>query len=203
MKYKREAVYYKYEGAYYSSPGVGCFATVRKIKKGMQRAGNWFDCRENFDKRFPRSRRFLFLNASQGRNCGERVAAFIKEVEKRLKIDEKTDIFGFKNTKNICCIEMSPWWTKNRARRQLFTILLRCGIHYTDNFNKALFSDSDGYMRDTEEAVGKFFNGYTHFKGKMTAGKGWVSHFGRGENDNGFGFNVEEELEKLVKPKNE
>lgn len=213
--YERSLIYHKYTtSAYDEEPKEGHFSSCTQETDGVKRTDEWEHCRETFDNHFPRGQYFLFYTDEKGtkHKRGENVARFIAEVEKRLKVNPKSEILGFKNVSNIICVGMSKWWKENRARRQLFTILLRAGLKYHKNFESALYSYE--YAEQTRDAIERFFQGYTHCAKKMTGTKGWVTHFDRDEADYELNDYDEEDedhdqewqtyLEKmLVKPTND
>jgi len=192
--YTRGLTYYRPKDVesecYYTSP-IGSFALAKKHQNGFQRKGYWLDCREDFDRAWRQSKSTIFFfkddDEQNKRRHGKsaRVAAFINEVETRLKVRPRTQFFAFKNTRNVTGIQFSNWWKENHARRQLFTILLRCGINFTGkNFQNALFSDEEEYMKGTREAVERFFEGYTHCRRRLCDWNGWFNFFENGRNLN-------------------
>lgn len=175
--------YHKYQansGGEYYHPEAGSFALAKTLSKNnIKRSSHWYSCREEFDDVFTgRAKSFFFYDSKKGNN----ITRFIKEVEKRLKVEPRSNILGFKNLSNVTSIEFSKWWVANGMRRQFLTVLLRCGVNYKNNFNNALYSTS--YTKETEEAVKRFFKGFIDYKGKTgqwRGGNGWVGHFS--END--------------------
>src|SRR4051812_32229863 len=133
---------------------------------------DWVSCREEFDEEFPHDGIFLFYSGDNSEN----VARFINQVENRLNLKSRTKIQGFKTDKDLLLVSLSKWWQASVARRSLFTILLRCGLAYKGNFEKAL--SSQGYIKATREAVDLFFKGYTNCTHKDMGGfYGWVEVF--------------------------
>ena len=135
----------------------------------------WYTCRESFlNRAFIQNIEFIFAHAPK---AGPRIANFIKIAEQKLKIKNPTKIYGFKNASNRSLIMPATWWTSTMVRRQLFTILLRCGRTFGEDsdFTETLFRNP--YTKGTQQAVKKFFNGYTKFMGSMTAFNGWYRHF--------------------------
>ena len=183
---QKSLTYHKYTASAYSEkPEGGHFAKCRKQgENGVKRSEEWEHCRETFDHYFPRGQYFLFYTdekRSKTKN-GEKVAQFIEAAEKRLNVTPKTEILGFNNVSNIIAVSISKWWKENGARRQLFTILLRAGLAYDGkNFEKALYKEE--YASQTNEAVARFFKGYTHCTMSMCGGNGWVSNFCRDDAD--------------------
>lgn len=175
--YKKSLTYIKYGADNGYDPEEGSFSLcVLKGKDSYQRSDRWYSCREEFDDVFPsRSRKLLFYDDRQGEN----IARFIEEVEKRLSVEPKSEILGFENVSNVSFVNFSKWWIANRARRQLFTILLRCGTAYRDDFDRAL--KSQDYILETQAAVDKFLKGYTHCTLHMSGWNGWVGNFSRSE----------------------
>lgn len=214
--YTKELTYFKRRNndGYDEKPEGGHFSLCQNVRKnpvGVRRSAMWYHCREDFDRVFPkRSRQFLFHND----NKGENIYRFIKQAEKKLKVEPLSEILGFKNVQNVTCVRPSKWWTQNATRRQLFTILLRCGIDYENDFNDALHSQE--YIQCTREATKKFFNGYTHCTLRMAGPDGWVSNFDKEYFEEEFdgdmysdGYHEKlekawrERLDRLQKPKEE
>ncbi len=75
---------------------------------------------------------------------------------------------------------------------------MRCGLNYKGNFTHALYSND--YIKETREAVERFFKGYTHFNGNdMKGNEGWVYHFHKQDFEDNFDYfdtNYEKDLEK-------
>lgn len=158
----------------YRKIAAGSFARLYEDENGSWLSGEWFFCREVFQKKSQGVRWFLFSHRSyKGRN----VAEFIKRVETKLKLKVRTE-FGKTQRCNITWVKASPWWMNYSMRRSLFTALLRAGQNYNiaeNNFEQALFSIV--YTRHTKEAVIRFLAGNTLYKGRM---KGWYNQFCKG-----------------------
>lgn len=161
----------------------GSFAKFRptRCRKGetpkIKWSAGWFYvCREEFHRAFTvRCPDILFVHgAGRTRN----VTTFIDQVELRLKLKHRTEGGPTQNAR-VSWFTVAPFWMAQPMRRSLFTILLRAGRSYTmkvRDFEDALYSD--GYLRDTQEAVERFLAGYTYYTGRTA---GWHRAFGAGE----------------------
>ena len=198
FSYARPFKYLKYgqEDGYEATEG--CFAQAKETEVGIQRVKEWESCRELFDTDFRlrvarHATGFLFFCENHGHN----VARFIHEAEKRLGIEEKSVISGFKNVSNVCYVRFSRWWLANSARRQLYTILLRAGLGYTKNAKFTATLNRSEYGSDSVIAMERFFDGYTHWSGRpMNDDNGWDAHFNE---DNTF-REVWDNMQNLEKP---
>ena len=123
----------------------------------------------------------MFFNAGT-RGKIFNLSLFFVEVEKKLGLKPEDRLkFAF-GPKGYALITLTPWWTANHVRRQVMTILLRCGTAFTGDFESAL--NSDPYSRDTIIAINMFLEGKT----KQTSAAlnsirdGWVNCFtGKGK----------------------
>jgi hypothetical protein len=95
----------------------------------------------------------------------------MEKVERKANIDYFSE-YGPTQKKSIMWIRPSKWWTLKSMKRSLFTILLRCGNNYKNNFKEALLSDP--YASATEYSINRFLCGYTHYTGSK---KGWLDQF--------------------------
>ena len=158
----------------------GSFSKVSGVAyDGAWIARRWYYCREWFHDQSHGVRRILYTHKS-GKT--DNLAHFIRKVERRLKVEPKTEI-GPTQRKTISWVRVSPWWTNSSMKRSFFTMMLRCGQNYDidkEDFNDALYSIA--YTRETEYAVKRFLAGYTLYAGYT---KGWYQAFRWG---NGFGY---------------
>ena len=150
----------------------GSFSKIDSTKfDGTLVAKDWLSCREYFQDESSGIRRMLFVHTA---HRSKNIAAFMSLLEDKLRIEEKT-IIGLTQRYNISWIRASSWWTTTSMKRSLFTILLRCGVHYKikeNNFEEALFSVI--YTKNTRYAVERFVSGCTKYTGKK---KGWYNQF--------------------------
>jgi hypothetical protein len=125
---------------------------------------------------------------------------FFTEVSKKLGIEPT--IFNLTDDDNIILVTVPRFWLQTYTHRQLFTILLRSGVSFVGDFNKALLSDP--YAANTKRAVQKFFDGYTKISRQHSTcvynGGGWADFFtgAYGDDDSKFKTNTSR-LEILTK----
>ncbi len=137
----------------------------------------WVACRDVFHANSYRIKRFLFHYRKSASN--ENIAAFINEVENKLKIKPRT-VFYSTHIENVIWVMPSKWWTHLSMRRSLFTILLRSGQRYNrfeKNFNEAIYSEI--YLKTTKFAIDRFLKGHTNYRGNIV---GWYNQFYYGGN---------------------
>jgi hypothetical protein len=193
---------------YAATPGPGAYSaailfdenkiyfTPEAVKSGN---GNFHTCRETFAPHFTENTTHILMGCSpikDGNHSGyrnapagtkispEALGRFMSEVEKRLKLDEMTIIQRTTNN-NCLLIHVPEWWRSCYMRRQMFTILLRAGLIFDGNFDKAI-----GYMYyldNTRQAFNRFFAGYTKFHPSATAyyrpmNWGWAHIFNNNQN---------------------
>jgi len=158
----------------------GSFGKIVRRKyepSGTLFVDRWWYCREYFQNESRGIRRMLY---SHRKGLTYNIACFMREVEKRLKVEPKST-FGPTQKDTITWIAAS-WWTTTSMKRSLFTALLRAGANYRytkDNFEQALFSI--GFTKNTRKAVERFMKGHTRYAGKV---KGWYNQFKWGGNHN-------------------
>jgi hypothetical protein len=144
--------------------------------------GNWFSCREIFAGSFTKVTSQFFFGVSNFAEC-QSIAYFFMEVEKRLGITDNVCIQPT-DYNNLVIIHIPKWWRANYARRQLFTILLRCGVYYAASFEEAL--KAVNYSSATLKAVNKFLEGNTYVRrggdNQIAANGGWYNTFNGGKN---------------------
>ena len=150
----------------------GSFAKIKeRTKEGELVIDGWTYCREYFHEGSHGIRQFLFVcKRGKARN----IAAFMHEVEQRLKL-RKTTKFGPTQRHNVIWVEVSPWWTSTSMKRSLFTAFLRTGSSYAltkDNFEEALYSTR--YTAETRLAINRFLSGHTKYTGRV---RGWFNQF--------------------------
>lgn len=165
----------------------GCFA----VYVSEENDPIWKTCREEFSRQWLSHTSILFsLGSSVSMN---RVANFIRHFERILTIygspyDTDFTLTSFNKTNLDWAIRVdpSPFWSSSVVRRQLFTILLRCGKNYDPenewSFDDALFSDQEGYSLTTKNAVLRFLAGNVRYgdvpQDTIVSSWGWVSTFG-------------------------
>jgi hypothetical protein len=161
------------------------FATMGLTKEGKSRGfkyPQWYGCRESFLRSLPSQlQSFAFSHKSfKNRN----IAAFLAEFQDRMKLPKKDRVVLVKcdrvSNRKTSFVYFSDWWKSHMVRRQLLTILLRCGAFYDPkkkNFDEAL--KSVNYSRNSLEAIQLFIEGYTTLKEgiKMDYYHGWNSRF--------------------------
>ena len=167
-------------------PSKGSFCTAKEQRNQMIKGGWWQGCCEFFAPNFKRNTKFILFYCPNIQI--ENIAEFLIKVEKKLNIIKYSSVHAVSHKweNAFCTIKLSPWWTKNAARRGFLTILLRCSLSYKGNFNEALYSRA--YTKETKKAVTKFFKGYTRLNTRLNYNpksfRGWVRTFKNGENLN-------------------
>jgi len=147
---------------------LGSWASYAFAKSGP--GSNWVTCRETFHRYVMRRQTKGFFFHVGKATCGQ-VARFIHEMERRLKLPEQSRFYKTTNQK-VTYIEVSPFWRQQAMRRQLFTVLLRCGRYYMSDFLKAI--QKDVYGKQTYKAIRHFMKGYTDL---ASCRGGWVNCF--------------------------
>jgi len=138
-------------------------------------------CRERFSSVFDENTNGIFFKTLPDRV--ESVAKFIWHTENVLgnKECQNQSIFSLTNINSIVWLNPSIFWKSCIARRSLFTILLRCGNNYVDNYEEALFSDP--YANANKRSIMRFLFGYTKYvgpeiiKGYGVQTRGWSKVF--------------------------
>ena len=171
----------------------GSFSKVRHSSRTCRtgeevwQANKWYFCREWFQQESQGVTRLLY---SHSKHQTEDVARFIRKVENKLKLKDKSRI-GPTQRSTISWIKVVPFWTKTSMRRSFFTMMLRCSQNYDwveNNFEEALLSIR--YTSNTEYAVRRFLKGNVRYTGKTT---GWYDE---------FKYRSKEKIDRLlVKPK--
>jgi hypothetical protein len=147
----------------------GSFSKVEGRKKWE--AVLWHHCREWFLDDSIGTTRLLYTHDP---HKTENLARFIRKVENKLKIEEKSQI-GTTQSPTVSWMKISPFWTGSMMRRSFLTMMLRCGskyCFYKNNFSESLFSIR--YSKFTEYAVRRFLSGHTKYCGRK---RGWYSEF--------------------------
>lgn len=141
----------------------------------------WISCREDFSKVLDENQKGFFFSHKIG--CEINISNFIDKTETIL-IDAALQNFNkseFKKTNyNFATwVEPARFWMDCSLRKSLFTMLLRCGINYTGDYESALYSIE--YSKITKKAIQRFLYGFTEFNHNgeefTGIGKGWVSYF--------------------------
>jgi hypothetical protein len=128
---------------------------------------------------------FIFRNNENP----DSIYKFILKTEEILRfagVQCETSRMCLTNREYAVWIEPCMFWKKCEFRRSLFTILLRCGTNYKNDYEEALISNS--HIRETYSAVKRFLFGYTEysnsgnelllsFSRKEYHKSGWVSNF--------------------------
>lgn len=139
------------------------------------------NCRERFMSKFSKNGPNFFFKHSSKR--GNQIIEFINKTERVLELDDNTN-FLKTNYDSIIWVQPSQFWRDCPMRRSLFTILLRVGDSYKkeeDNYEEVLFSHS--YLKNTEEALFRFFFGFNKYVGPSISStssvwvRGWKSVF--------------------------
>lgn len=155
-------------------PQIGSFSIETPI--------NWQKCRETFANLFTSEiSGFYFSHGTDNPNASDCIFSFILKTEDILRVSgitlDSTKIS--KTNRNFAIwVEPSSFWKDCEFKRSLFTIFLRCGIQYTENYDNALSSQT--YITDTLPAVKRFLFGFTHFNevaDKRFKPRGWVNAF--------------------------
>ena len=135
----------------------------------------WYTCREQFATPFTNDKKeILFCHNA---NCDKKIVLFIRKVEEILNFslseeNEKVEPIEFCKTTHphVLYLKISNFWSSCEMRRQLLTILLRCGQNYNsttgvdyveNNFEQALWSEI--YASGTKNAVMRFLFGFTEY----------------------------------------
>lgn len=119
----------------------------------------WFFCRDVFQVRGDQD--FLF---SCRTGCGKNVACLVRDVEKILGIEPKTEC-GPTQTR-VIWVNMSPWWYKDQLRKSFFTMMLRSGNGYDMSGDiKSILKafNRQKYGKLTKTAIARFLSGFTEF----------------------------------------
>ena len=151
------------------------------LYNGASGTTTWWKCREQFAPYFTDITKEILFTCKAGNQ--ERIALFIERCEQILKISSsKLDHSKFSTTDKNFVLHVNPseFWTAQEMRRQVFTILLRCGQFYEpkkDNVEEALWSEP--YAVETKDAIIRFFFGCNNFitDSKYIDKIGWVNTF--------------------------
>lgn len=147
----------------------------------------WAKCRETFyDKFTPATIGFFF---SHPNDTPHSIYEFILKTEETLRfagVSCESTKMSLTNRDYAVWVEPSTFWKGCEFKRSLFTILLRCGSNYKNDYEEALISNS--YIKDTYVAVKRFLFGYTEYSNSGSElkssfirtdnqKKGWVTNF--------------------------
>jgi len=149
---------------------------------------SWTSCRDQFqevmqrDDNIKENGMLLAISDSNNKDLAQSrvrdVATFLRQIEKKLKLRKFTR-FGRTNLPGVLYLKPSEFWTKDKMRVSLMTLLLRCGRHYRrnkENFKRALFSDA--YAKRTKVAIERFMRGNTYYQESVGSFyEGWLSAF--------------------------
>lgn len=152
------------------SPQAGCFGKINK--NGQSWDVDIYRCREDFHK-FCRKLNYMAFVLNK-HTCLQYVAAFIDRIETVTGVRHET-VFAPTNRNNVVWLNVSPWWSEQSMRRNVFTAFLRASQNYIpvrDNFEEALWSCN--YLDRSRDAVKRFLRGYTWYTGRVC---GWYRQF--------------------------
>lgn len=135
---------------------------------------NTYTCRETFATQWGRAVRNgsdkMSLTASTKNR--KKIVKFFEKLEDKLELKVRTTFHYIANRSTGLIIEPSKWWLRSAMRRSIFTIFLRAGKHYKSNFDAAI--QSQQYFQRTKNAVNRFLDGHTYYRGRSG---GWVNVF--------------------------
>lgn len=157
--------------------GTGNFGVINKSIINKKRI-EWYHCRELFHSCFDgmfsgifkRRKGFLFVVKHRGNTI-----KFIRQFEEHLNLpEEERCLFRYTDDNNVIYIMPGSFWSEQRMRMSLFTILLRASLYFKDgtSWKDALYSTY--YSKNTSEAIHRFLDGYTVYTGFL---HGWVLQF--------------------------
>ncbi len=148
----------------------GSFADVTgdSDNAGNKLQSGWVFCRDRFNTQ-TNLNEILYCHPA---HVGKNVAEFVHLFEKKMN-HKKFTTFSPTNWNRATYIKTSKFWQKP-VRKSLFTALLRAGLKYSGDFEKALYSID--YLRQTKNAVQRFIDGYTWYVGKRPT-EGWYNQF--------------------------
>jgi hypothetical protein len=156
-------------------PNRGCFALDK-----MPLAWEW--CRERFASYFHEDTNGFFFshnNLSDHTNIRE----FLEKTEEVLALSDRTKIEKT-NCDDLTWVEPTNFWKCCSLRRNLFTVFLRCGLHYNGDYYEALMNNP--LSKPTYRAICRFLYGFTKYTGNSLDGnfptstlikRGWVEIF--------------------------
>ena len=161
-------------------PKYGSYAVLRIDTYQRQYCSQFHKCRETF---------YVDYNGCWGNaiafaayNNKEKIANFIREIEKRLNVQPLSE-FGPTTNAKVMYIKFSPWWMENWARKNLFTILLRAGRKYEKSVRDTIRKTK--YLKWTKYATQRFMTGHTiptiqdNNSRLYSARTGWVNTFSK------------------------
>lgn len=166
----------------YSNVQPGLFGLVRYTRtrwEGFRPVFvEWYHCRESFQYAWNRYvKRYYGFDGDFFFCCPKRnLETFLRAAEKALGLWKKTKVYKT-HVRGICCVVPAKFWQKQDIRMSLFTILLRAAENYRlgSDWQKCLMDNP--YAQETKEAIARFFDGNTVYKGRDT---GWCHAFSSG-----------------------
>ena len=152
----------------------GILSKRPRAKTEQYQVNQTYDCRETFATSWGRAVRGGTGNISLSTHPKTRVkvARFIKKLEDKLGLKERTTCHRIIGRTSGMIIKPSNWWLRSAMRRSIFTIFLRAGKKYNGDFDAAI--KTQRYFRLTKDAVDRFLEGNTYYRG---ASGGWVNVF--------------------------
>ena len=172
LTFFRKKVKFRYE------PSKGSFARVSKpsIKQGTLEptSSGFVSCREEFGSIFHKNVMLLYCHDKNALSYS--IVSFIFRFE--VECGATTTPMGPTQRPNIIWLTPSEWWTCCPCRKALLTILLRAGELYdprNGSLRDAVMAESKGYGKITFNAIERFMQGNTVYKGKSFPG--WVRKF--------------------------
>lgn len=135
-------------------PDPGAFAL---LPINAETPVKWEGCREQFAYSFNNKTEAILF--SHSRDASNNIANFIAKTEQILEMEESE--FQFTTLHCVIYVKPNVFWTCCPLRRSLFTLLLRAGATYKDNYEATLYSEE--YLLQTKKAVMRFLFGFTKF----------------------------------------
>lgn len=138
---------------------------------------SWYYCREQFHnvQNHVGTHKYTDKFVYSTKDVQEKIniTNFIKEIERRLEIPEKQlTVISNTNVDNVLHFNIK-WWTEQRIRSSLLTVLIRCGKKYNGkNFFAALDSSKYTKSKSARLMVREFLKGKNWYSG---IGNMWVS----------------------------
>jgi hypothetical protein len=133
--------------------------------------GNWTQCRDTFQQvasfQSLRSNGMFYIVGGGSTKASEArvisVAKFIRKIEERLKFKEFSS-FGKTSFPSGLFIKPVDFWTEDKLKLSLLTLLLRCGLKYREgkSFRK-VFSQTP-LARSTYPAIERFLRGFVFYE---------------------------------------
>jgi hypothetical protein len=174
----------QFAGNIYGSTTRQGFATasVNLATNAANLLVGWWTCREEFSPYFKDDTATIFFSLPSPESIVN-LASFFADLEKQIGLTDNTQ-FNLTVRGKETVVFVPGFWRESLMRRQLFTILLRCGTVYDGDFQKALFSQP--YAASTIIAVNKFLDGYNCLTPPgallFSQNYGWAAFFGLPQN---------------------